>query len=136
MNLNLKLILPDLSKPFFVQTDASGVGLGGTLMQQRGDLLQPCLYVSRKLLDREIRYSVIERECLAIVWTLQKFKRYLLGRQFLLQTDHRPLKFINSSKSQNARICRWSLLLQEFDFRIDYIKGAENQIADFLSRNF
>ena len=128
------LLLPDLKKPFFVQTDASGVGLGAVLLQEQDGLLYPCLYASKKLLDRETRYSVIERECLAIVWALQKFARYLLGRRFVLQTDHRPLQFLNSSRLLNARLARWALLLQEFDFSVEHIQGCKNNLADFLSR--
>ena len=135
INKSPVLILPDLSKTFIVQTDASGVGLGATLLQERDGVLRPCLFLSRKLEDREKRYSIIERECLGIVWALQKLSRYLLGRKFLLQTDHRPLKYMNSGKTLNARICRWALILQQFDFAIDYISGPSNAIADFLSRN-
>ena len=131
----LRLVLPDLSKFFFVQTDASGIGIGGVLLQRHGEHLQPCLFASRKLLPQETRYSVIERECLALIWTLSKFARYLLGKRFLLMTDHRPLTHIGKEKSINSRVCRWSLLLQEFDFQVDFIKGSENIIADYLSRN-
>ena len=130
------LVLPDLSKSLFVQTAASGIGIGGVLLQQHGEHLQPCLYASRKLLPQETRYSVIERECLALIWTLNKFARYLLGNEFVLMTDHRPLIHIGRQKSVNSRVCRWSLLLQQFDFKIQFIKGSENFVADYLSRNF
>ena len=136
INQNLKLSLPDLSKPFFVQTDASEIGLGGTLLQNRDGRLQPCLFLSRKLLDRERRYSTIERECLGIVWTLQKLARYLLGNVFFLQTDHKPLIYIKNTQSINNRVCRWSLILQQFDYEIIHVRGSENKVADFLSRNF
>lgn len=134
LNSQLWLVLPDLSKSFFVQTDASGIGIGGVLLQQHGEHLHPCLYASRKLLPQETRYSVIERECLALIWTLSKFARYLLGNKFILMTDHRPLTHIGKQRSVNSRVCRWSLLLQQFDFSIQFIKGSENFIADYLSR--
>ena len=136
LNTRPLLILPDLSQQFYVQTDASGVGLGATLLQLREGKLHPCLFLSRKLEDRETRYSIIERECLSIVWSLQKLSRYLLGRRFVLQTDHRPLRYINDGKTLNARICRWALILQQFDFRIEFIAGSSNSVADFLSRNW
>ena len=135
MNRNLKLSLPDLSKTFFVQTDASKIGLGCVLLQDHGGL-RPCLFLSRRLLERETRYSTIERECLGVVWSLQKLSRYLLHREFQLMTDHRPLIYIQENRSINSRICRWSLLLQEFNFKIMHIKGQQNVCADFLSRNF
>ena len=75
LNRKFELILPNLNETFFVQTDASSVGVGGVLLQKKEDLLHPCLFASRKLLPQETRYSVIERECLALVWTLQKFSR-------------------------------------------------------------
>lgn len=73
--------LPDFSRQFFIRTDASSRGLGAALMQTDdfGQTL-PVLYASRKLLDRETRYSTVERECLAIVWAINKFSRYLIGR--------------------------------------------------------
>ena len=73
--------LPDFSRQFFIRTDASSRGLGAALMQtdDSGQTL-PVLYASRKLLDRETRYSTVERECLAIVWAINKFSRYLIGR--------------------------------------------------------
>ena len=135
INQNLKLALPDISKPFYVQTDASNVGLGATLLLKQDGHLRPCFFLSRKLLDRETRYSVPEREGLGIVWALQKLSRYLVGNPFFLQTDHKPLKFIDRSKSINARICRWALILQQFNFTIQYLKGSQNIVADFLSRN-
>ena len=135
LNREFELILPNLCEKFFVQTDASGVGIGGVLLQKKEDLLRPCLFASRKLLPQETRYSVIERECLALVWTLRKLSRYLLGRQFVLMTDHRPLLHIEKDKSVNARVCRWSLLLQEYKFTIYFVKGRDNTVADYLSRN-
>ncbi|XP_071321134.1 uncharacterized protein [Trachinotus anak] len=82
---------PDFNRPFTVQTDASGVGLGAVLLQGEGDDQKPVAYVSRKLWPRETRYSAVELECLAIKWALETFKYYLLGRDFILQTDHRGL---------------------------------------------
>ena len=129
------LALSDLSQTFYVQTDASGVRLGAALLQMNEGRLRPCLFLSRKLEERETRYSVIERECLGVIWAVQKLARYLLGQRFILQTDHKPLKFINSGKTMNARICRWALILQQFEFSIEYITGSSNAIADFMSRN-
>jgi len=73
------LRMPDFSKPFILQTDASNVGLGAALCQEHDGDIFPVAYASKKLLDRETRYSVIERECLGIVWGIVKFKIYLYG---------------------------------------------------------
>ena len=129
------LLLPDFSKPFTVRTDASSVGVGGVLMQESAQHLHPVSFVSRKLLPRESRYSTIERECLAIVWVLGKFSRYLWGKHFVLQTDHRPLTYLRSSRFKNSRILRWSLALQEYQFSVLPVPGTENVFADLLSRS-
>lgn len=129
------LLLPDLSKEFLVRTDASSTGLGAVLLQEHDGLLHPVCFVSRKLLDRESRYSTIERECLAIVWSLTKLYRYLWGREFVLQTDHKPLLFLNSGQFRNSRVMRWSLALQEFRFKVEPVSGESNILADMLSRS-
>lgn len=128
------LKLPNLSKVFILQTDASDRGLGAVLLQEDSDQKQPISYISRKLNKAEENYSTIERECLAIVWAIQKFHKYLYGREFILETDHQPLLYLNSSKLLNSRLMRWSLALQPYRFRIVSIRGRENVGADFLSR--
>ena len=128
------LHLPDINQPFILQTDASDIGLGAVLLQTHGGEKFPVAYASRKLLPRECAYSTIERECLAIVWAVQKFQTYLYGIEFVLQTDHQPLAYLNQAKSSNSRIMRWALQLQPYRFRIQSIKGTENVGADYLSR--
>ena len=91
-------------------------------------------YASKKFATREQAYSTIERECLAIVWAVQKFQTYLYGRTFVLQTDHQPLVYLQKAKVTNNRILRWALALQPYRFRIDAIKGSDNVGADYLSR--
>ena len=79
-------MLPDVNKEFVLRTDASDIGLGATLLQNRDGHIFPVAYASRKLLDREKRYSVKERECLGIVWGIKKFALCLYSKQFTLQT--------------------------------------------------
>jgi hypothetical protein len=129
------LKLPDTAKPMRVRSDASAVGIGGVLIQEHEGLLHPVAFASRKLLDRETRYSTIERECLAIVWTISKFQKYLWGKPFHLETDHRPLQYLTSTSFKNARIMRWSLQLQEFKFSISALPGEHNMFADIVSRS-
>ena len=128
------LQLPDYSKVFYLRTDASNCGIGSVLLQETEGKLMPIAYASRKLLPREVRYPTIERECLSIVWSLDKFKFYLFGREFILQTDQEPLSYLRSMRNSNARLYRWALALQPYSFRIEYIRGCENNCADLLSR--
>lgn len=126
---------PDFGKPWTVQTDASGVGLGAVLLQGEGDQQRPVAYISRKLFPRETRYSAVELECLAVKWALDTFRYYLLGRDFVLETDHRALKWLGQMKDTNARVTRWFLALQPFKFEVVYRPGKHNLVADYLSRH-
>ncbi|XP_049323293.1 zinc finger and SCAN domain-containing protein 12 [Astyanax mexicanus] len=85
------LVSPDFNKPFTVQVDASAVGIGAVLVQGVKGEERPVLYLSRKLLPREMRYSTVEKEALAIKWALESLQYYLLGREFILETDQRSL---------------------------------------------
>lgn len=83
---------PDFAKQFILQTDASNRGVGAVLSQLDEDAKdRPIAYFSRKLLPREQRYSTVEQECLAIKLGVEVFKVYLIGRPFVIQTDHRSL---------------------------------------------
>ncbi|XP_042247194.1 uncharacterized protein LOC121882816 [Thunnus maccoyii] len=125
---------PDFSQRFLVQTDASAVGLGAVLAQGDPGEEQPVLYLSRKLLPRETRYSTVEKEGLAIKWALESLRYYLLGREFDLETDHRALIWMNFMKDHNSRLTRWYLSLQPFQFQIRHRAGKTNVVADYLSR--
>jgi hypothetical protein len=128
------LKLPDLDKQFILQTDASGFALGAVLLQETDGIKHPVAYASRKLLSRECNYIVGERECLAVVWAVQKFSRFLIANHFVLETDHRPLECLNAVNTSNPRIMRWGLALQSFSYTVRYIRGVDNVIADCLSR--
>ncbi|XP_021347442.1 uncharacterized protein LOC110446564 [Mizuhopecten yessoensis] len=127
------LKLPDLKEEFILRTDASDTGLGAVLLQEESGEKMPIAYASRKLLAREKHYAIIEKECLAIVWGGQKFEPYIYGREFILETDHQPLTYLHRSKTANARLMRWALLLQPYRLKIRAIKGIDNVGADYLS---
>jgi hypothetical protein len=109
--------------------------LGAILLQEEEGFRHPIAYASRKLLPREQNYAVIERECLAIVWAMQRFQNFLYGQSFLLEVDHEPLKYLSQTAYQNGRLMRWALALQAYRFTVKYIKGSLNVGADFLSRH-
>uniref|UniRef100_A0A1X7T9B5 Reverse transcriptase RNase H-like domain-containing protein n=1 Tax=Amphimedon queenslandica TaxID=400682 RepID=A0A1X7T9B5_AMPQE len=79
-------------------------------------------------------YSTIEKECLAIILAVKHFKAYLLGRPFVIQTDHRALKWLHQFREKNSRLTRWSLILQPYTFVVEHKKGRDNANADALSR--
>ena len=129
------LQLPDFSKSFIIQVDASGYGVGAALLQRYQGQLLPVAFASRRLLPREQAYATIEKECLAVVFAVKKFKQYIYGKEFILQTDHQPLSYIDHNRVNNDRIMRWSLLLQPYSMRIEAIAGRDNVVADYLSRS-
>ena len=126
--------LPDPGKTYFLQTDASDSGIGAVLMQKHNGKLFPVCYASKKLSSAERNYSTIEKECLVTVWGFKRFHLYLYGVPFVLQTDHEPLKYMNSAKFVNRRLMCWAMFLQSYNFRVEAIKGSENVGADYLSR--
>ena len=126
---------PDYSRKFILQTDASDTGIGAVLLQEYDGEKFPVVFASKKLLPRERNFSTIERECLAIVWSIEKLHQYLFGTEFILETDHEPLRYLQTAKTLNPRLMRWALKLQPYRFKITAIKGSENIGADFLSRD-
>ena len=129
------LRMPDFNQVFYLQTDASDLGVGGVLLQKYQDVKCPIAFFSKKFLPQQKRYSIIEKECLAIVWSILKFEIYLYGREFILETDHSALTFIDQLKIKNNRVMRWALFLQNYRFQVLAIKGSDNVIADYLSRS-
>jgi hypothetical protein len=129
------LAAPNFDKPFLLQTDASNAGLGAVLSQLDDECKEhPIVFLSRKMLSNEINYSVAEKECLAIVWSINKLRYYLQGHKFTVITDHKALTWLENSKGANNRLMRWSMTLRQFTFDIQYRKGICNTNADTLSR--
>ena len=124
----------DVNSKTSIVADASPVGLGAVLIQLQGVEWRVIDYASRGLTDVERRYSQTEREALALVWACERLNMYIFGRDFELETDHKPLKYIYSQKSKpSARVERWVLRLQAYDFKVIYRPGRTN-IADAWSR--
>lgn len=128
------LKLPDFSKTFILRTDASGQGLGAVLLQECGGKKFPIRYASWKLSRCEHGYATVEKGCLAVACGVQKFQKYLYGREFVIETDHQPLSFLQKANLKNNRVLRWAMTLQPYRYRITYISGRENVGADYLSR--
>jgi hypothetical protein len=126
---------PDFTRPFVFTTDSSRNAIGCVLSQGLVGQDLPIAYASRTLNSAEKNYSVCENELLAIVWGCKHFRPYLLGRRFTIVTDHKPLTWIFSVKDPSSRLLRWRLLLEEYQYDIQYKAGKRNTNADALSRD-
>ena len=117
-----------------VRTDASGIGVGAVIVQKYPEGWKPIAYASRQLTKCEMNYGISEKECLAIIFALNKFRPFLDHRHFVVVTDHHALCFMKNKRILPARLMRWALFLEEFDFDIKYKSGSCNKDADCLSR--
>ena len=121
------LAYPDFNKEFHIYTDASKVQLGAVIVQDE----RPIAFFSRKLSPAQTRYTVTERELLSIVEVLKEFRNILLGQQIVVHTDHENLTY----KQHNSdRVMRWRLYIEEYSPELTFLPGANNVVADALSR--
>jgi hypothetical protein len=128
---------PDFGKPFMLQINASDVGCDGVLLQKDSDFVSHLIaYFSKKFDKCQRNNSTIEKECLAILLSLQHFDVYVNSCAFpiVIFTDHNPLVFLQRMQNKNQRLMRWSLALQSYNVVIKHIKGRDNLMADALSR--
>ncbi|CAF1473560.1 unnamed protein product [Adineta steineri] len=131
---DLVLRIPNDNLPFKIQTDASKIGIGAVLMQTHANGDLPVAYLSKKLTTTQMNWPATEQECYAIIYAIEKWHKYLDGRQFTIETDHKPLLPLNLKQQLNSKCERWRLKLQHYTFTIRYIKGKHNTVADYLSR--
>ena len=134
------LAFPDFDKPFLLETDASGKGLGAVLLQKQSDgQYHPIAYASHIMTETEQRYHSNKQEFLALKWAVtEQFHEYLspYGKnrnEFIVQTDNNPLTYIFSSTNLDAAGQRWVAQLASYNFALEYQKSKDNTVADFLS---
>lgn len=130
MSRCLVLALPDFTQLFVLECDASAEGIDAVLMHGR----HPIAFESCKLLPHERLYYIYDKEMLAIMHALAKFRQYLVGNRFRVRTDHNTLRFFLEQKQLQERQHKWISKIQAYDFDIEYVKGKNNVVVDALSR--
>ncbi|GFS97409.1 retrovirus-related Pol polyprotein from transposon gypsy [Trichonephila clavipes] len=125
----LKLL--DFKKPLELFMDASSIGVEAVLNQEQ----RPVVFASRTLSAAERNYTVTERECLAVIWTLNKFRTYLGSLPIKVITDPAALTRLTNGKNLSNRMIRWALKLAEFNIEWEHRRGTQNAVANVLSRN-
>ena len=131
------LLMPDISKPFVIESDASKFATGAVLRQQdvNGDW-HPCGYISQTLTATEQNYQIYDRELLAIIRALETWRHYLLGsgHPVTVLSDHKNLTYYRTGQKLTPRQARWSLYLSQFDLRLVHVPGTKMVQSDGLSR--
>lgn len=130
------LSCPNFELPFIIQCDASGYGIGAVLTQNHPDIGEKVVcYLSRSLTRQERKFSTTERECLAVLWSIEKLRPYIEGTHFSVITDHWSLCWLNDLKDPMGRLGRWALKLQQYSFDLIHRRGKEHIVPDMLSRS-
>uniref|UniRef100_A0A2N9GPS7 Reverse transcriptase domain-containing protein n=1 Tax=Fagus sylvatica TaxID=28930 RepID=A0A2N9GPS7_FAGSY len=126
------LALPDFSKTFEIECDASGIGIGAVLMQEK----RPIAYFSEKLNGAALNYPTYDKELYALVRALETWQHYLWPKEFVIHTDHESLKHLKGQGKLNRRHAQWMEFIETFPYVIKYKQGKENIVADALSRRY
>jgi hypothetical protein len=126
------LSLPDFNKAFEIECDASGIGIGAVLMQEK----QPIAYFSEKLNGATLNYPTYDKELYAVVRALETWQHYLWPREFVIHTDHQSLKHLKGQGKLSRRHAKWVEFIETFSYVIKYKQGQENVVANALSRMY
>jgi len=131
----LVLALPRRGPPFTIKVEACDTQLGYALLQvQQDGELNPVGFYSRALQPEQRNYSMTEKECRGLVWSVLHFRHYVEGTRFTVRTDHEFVSWINRLTTAIGRLLRWRFRLAEFDFEVKYKRGTDHHLPDALSR--
>ncbi|GKA15732.1 reverse transcriptase domain-containing protein [Tanacetum coccineum] len=130
----ISFVVPNWDYDFEIMCDASDFALGAVLGQRKDKHFHPIHYASKTMTGAQLHYTTTEKEMLAVVLSLEKFRPYLVLSKTIVYTDHSAIKYLMAKQDAKSRLLRWILLLQEFNLEIRDKKGAENVAADHLSR--
>nr|GEU66707.1 reverse transcriptase domain-containing protein [Tanacetum cinerariifolium] len=128
------IIASNLDQLFELMCDASDYSIGDVIGQRIEKHFRPIHYASKTMTQAETNYMTTKKELLAVLYAFEKFRSYLIINKSIVYTDQSALKYLFAKKDAKARLLRWILLLQEFDFKVIDTKGAKNYAADHLSR--
>ena len=128
------LARPDLSLPFTLQTNASDYAIAGVPTQVFNGKEHLIYFVSRTLSRAERNYTVTEKECLAVLWSIQRLRGYLQGEKFTVIADHHSLLWLNNLRDPTGRLARWHTALQKYNIDFIHRKRALHKVSDTLSR--
>ncbi|KAK1631342.1 hypothetical protein QYE76_005657 [Lolium multiflorum] len=124
------LALPDFNKQFEIECDASGIGIGGVLMQEG----RPIAYFSEKLSGAKLNYPIYDKELYALIRVLEVWQHYLWPKEFIIHSDHEALKYLKAQSTLHKRLAKWVEFIESFPYIIKHKKGKDNIVADALSR--
>ncbi|KAK1602327.1 hypothetical protein QYE76_048161 [Lolium multiflorum] len=124
------LALPDFNKQFEIECDASGIGIGGVLMQEG----RPIAYFSEKLSGAKLNYPIYDKELYALIRVLEVWQHYLWPKEFIIHSDHEALKYLKAQSTLHRRLAKWVEFIESFPYIIKHKKGKDNIVADALSR--
>src|SRR5271166_3233579 len=119
---------------YYLDTDASDIGLGAVLSQMQDGVERPIAYASRSLNNAERIYCTTRKELLAVVYGLKQYRQYLLGRPFVIRTDHSSLQWLRRTPEPIAQQARWLAFIEQFQYSIEHRPGNRHINADALSR--
>lgn len=125
---------PSINDPYILYCDASLTSIGAVLAQNFPEGERPIHFLSHKLTETQTRWPIVQTECFAIYFAVQKFRPYLYGSKIIVRTDHKPLQYLFTAELTNHTMQKWATYLSEYNITIEHIPGSQNVCSDFLSR--